>query len=145
VSRKRLRLWPGWYRRVTGRADPLADAAKTPDKGYPTTDQTLGMTLPPGRKKAGPAALWGSGGCTGSFNPTPQYSASNKTIHWGGIQQCTKAVAQHLTVNLYAIVGTGDNERNLFQDQIQKNGVIEVRLHREGELLLAAELIAVSD
>jgi hypothetical protein len=57
--------------------------------------------------KAGQSAAVNSGGsstqdftCLGYFSPEPQYSASNKTIHYGGLVQCNYAAEIFVKVSI---------------------------------------------
>ena len=43
--------------------------------------------------------------CLAQPTPTPVYSASNKTLHWGGWEQCNTTVTQSWTIYLYAVTG----------------------------------------
>lgn len=61
---------------------------------------------PEGDASAVVAGTWG-GVCAGEF-VEPGYSASNRTLHWGGEQSCTSPVEQSLRMSLYRVVGTGD-------------------------------------
>lgn len=61
--------------------------------------------------------------CDGYFNPAPQYSSSNRTLHYGGKILCNFSASYlHFAVNLYTVTGSGDNIEYNFQEQLIKNG-----------------------
>lgn len=56
--------------------------------------------------------------CIGSLAPEPQYSGTNKTLHWGGRIDCNRVAALTFEGWLYQVVGAGDNERYVQEDHI---------------------------
>lgn len=61
--------------------------------------------------------------CAGYDAPSPTYSSSNQNFSWG-----MKTICNYVDPNLfihtwlYSIVGTGDHEEQVYQDDIIKNG-----------------------
>lgn len=60
--------------------------------------------------------------CAGYDAPSPTYSSSNNTVHWG-----MKTICNYVDPNLYihawlySIVGSGTNETYVYQDDLVKN------------------------
>ncbi|MCP2328381.1 hypothetical protein HDA40_006888 [Hamadaea flava] len=54
--------------------------------------------------------------CAMTFNPEPQYSGTNKVIHYGVRGDCDKPVDLMFQGWLYTVVGTGDNTRYVLED-----------------------------
>jgi hypothetical protein len=65
--------------------------------------------------------------CIAQFNPVPQKSSSGGTfgtVHWGGKLSCVGDPGSlHSVVTLYSVVGTGDNQHNVQEDQHTLNAI----------------------
>src|SRR4030095_14647924 len=55
--------------------------------------------------------------CQNWFSPVPQYSASNRTVHWGVNIICNFTGTLHDHGTLYSVEGSGENAHNVWQDE----------------------------
>lgn len=51
-------------------------------------------------------------------NPYPQYSASDRTLRFGGKIVCNYTDALWVDATLFPVVGTGENQHNVWADQL---------------------------
>jgi hypothetical protein len=61
--------------------------------------------------------------CYGYDNPSPTYSSSNNTVHWGMKTICNYTDPDlSIDATLYSITGSGDNQTYVWQDRLIKSG-----------------------
>jgi hypothetical protein len=65
----------------------------------------------------------GSNFCNIFTNPSPTYSASNRTLHFGGIIQCTFVDSLVVIATLYRVTGSGSNLEYHWEDSLSVGNV----------------------
>ena len=99
----------------------LASAEQTPLPGAP--GQSLFISNGKGAATGASAAAAAAGlSCSGESAPAPQYSPSNRTLHWGEKLICNQAVWITLRDDLLEVVGSGDFQRYVLVDSVSNHG-----------------------
>lgn len=108
---------------IAGLAPGAASAAPGPNTPTPTSETLHATATPTGKNKAAPLDL----NCEGTPTPYPMYSASNKTIHWGGFVQCDQVATLTFTIYLYIVTGHGSH-LNRTQESSHTEGTVSTTL-----------------